>query len=65
MPDVGLVGFHRALVRVHCILILPHAHINVRRHVYEVSGLRRVVKEAVGGGQGQFRLRACLEGVNI
>ena len=37
VPDVGTVGLHRKAVGGFRLLILTHAHVNVRRHVNEMA----------------------------
>ena len=65
VPDVIAIRLDRALVGEDGVVILAHPHINVRGHVDQMSGRRRVIPQPVGGGQSVLRMRSRLDGVNV
>ena len=65
LANVIAVGFHGALVGENCVRILPHAHVNVPRHVDEMPGRGRIGAQAVGRRQTVLRIRPRLDRMNV
>lgn len=46
-------------------LVVTHAHVNVRGHVYEMARARRECAQPVGARQRPLRMRGLLDGVDV
>src|SRR5690348_7549264 len=64
VPDVRAVRLDGQFVRSLGILILTNAHVDVRRHVDKMSGLRSVTRQTISRRNSLLRMRSGLNRVN-
>ena len=63
--QVFAVGLDRPAVGDHGAAVIAAEHVDVRRHMAQVSGVRHQVAQDIAGAQRPFRVRRHFHGVDV